>query len=199
VETGSEEESAGYWYACGDGGRIGNTGYHNCRTEDANGGLSTFVFPSDVEVNTYDNFFGPLVEAYQGIKGRVTLNDGYDYPFAYLAFDLVSANKEGMDISAWGGLCLVYESTISFGIELGPDNESVVTRYDNYKASVAKSASTTYTDFSWAKFKQGGWGQDVNQATVLSQVATIRIKFEGTAGTSGDFIIRSIGRLGTCK
>ena len=183
VETGSDEKTAGYWY----------------EYDDSNDkGTSKFTFPADVEENTYGNFYGPLVEAYGGIKANITLGDGYDYPYAGLGFNIWSENQEGVDISAWSGICLTYESTIGFGIELGVENEKTVTEYDNYKAAVSKAPNGSSGDYPWAKFKQGGWGKTVDQETVLQSTAAIKLKFEGTAGTSGDFNICQVGSLGQC-
>ena len=184
VETGSDEETSGYWYDYNDAN---------------DGGASAFKFPADVEANAYDNFYGPLVEAYGGIKATITLGAGYDYPYAGIGFNIWSEGQEGVDISAWGGICLSYQSTIGFGIELGVEDEATVTEYNNYKATVAKAATVTASDFPWSKFKQGtGWGKTVDQATVLAKTAAIKLKFEGTAGTSGDFLIQKVGSNGMC-
>ncbi|MBR4786104.1 MAG: T9SS type A sorting domain-containing protein, partial [Fibrobacter sp.] len=71
--------------------------------------------------------------------------------------------------------------------------------YDNYKAAVSKAPNGSSGDYPWAKFKQGGWGKTVDQETVLQSTAAIKLKFEGTAGTSGDFNIRQVGSLGKCS
>ena len=198
VMTESLEETAGWWYDCNDNQKGQYGPQIVCEDGYATRGSSVFQYPYGVEVNPYGNFYGPLIEAYQGIKGKVVLGEGYQYPFIFLAFDLVSENKEGMDISGWDGFCLVYESDLSFSLEVVPENESTVTEYNNYKASVPKSSYITW-DIPWNKFKQDdGWGKEVDQATVLSDAATIRLKFEGIAGTTGEFNIRSIGRLGSC-
>ena len=151
VETGSPDSTAGYWYEYND--------------KDYEG-TSYFTWPADVEANAYNNFFGPLTEAYRGIKGSFTLGDGYEYPYSGIGFNVLSDQQEGADITAWEGICLAYESTIGFGIELGVENEKEVTVVD----------------------------QDV----VLKATAAIKLKFEGTAGTSGDFRICQIGSLGRC-
>ncbi|MBR3668884.1 MAG: hypothetical protein IKN70_02590 [Fibrobacter sp.] len=184
VETGSDAETAGYWF----------------QYTDANyNGTSSFFYPPEVSVDEWDNFYGPLIQAYGGIKGHVEIGPGYDYPYAGLGFNLVSDNQEGMNISWWGGVCIVYQSTIGFEVELVPENEAVVTEYNNYLASVLKSASMKVLDIPWSKFKQGsGWGQIVSQDEILASVAGINIKFSGTAGTAGDFLIQSIGRSGSC-
>ncbi len=183
VETGSPDSTAGYWYEY---------------TDENDQGTSKFTWPADVEANDYNNFFGPLIEAYAGIKGSFTLGDGYEYPYAGIGFNVLSDKQEGADITAWEGICLAYESTIGFGIELGVENEKEVTAYDNYKATVGKSPTSTIADYAWNKFKQGKWGTVVDQDVVLKATAAIKLKFEGTAGTSGDFRICQIGSLGRC-
>lgn len=185
VETGSEEETSGYWYDY---------------TDKDNEGTSAFTFPADVEANEYDNFYGPLIEAYGGIKGSVSLGAGYDYPFAGLGFNIWSEAQEGVDITAWGGICVSYQSTLGFAIELGVADEANVTEYNNYKATVSKAASISVADFPWTKFKQeANWGKTVPQATVLGSTAAIKFKFSGTAGTTGDFLLQKVGSTGMCS
>ena len=186
VETGSTEtKTAGYWYEY---------------TDKDNKGTSVFTWPAGIEANEYDNFFGPLIEASSGIKGSVSLGDGYEYPFAGLGFNIWSEGQEGVDISAWGGICVSYSSDIGFAIELGVEDEATVTEYNNYKATVSKSATVTTADFAWAKFKQeSGWGVAVDQAEILKKVAAIKLKFSGTAGDGGDFLIQKVGSNGACS
>ena len=184
VVTGSTEiKSSGYWYDYND---------------KSDGGSSAFTFPSEIEANNYGNFYGPLVEAYYGIKATITMGEGYEYPYAGIGFNIWSEDQEGVDISEWGGICLAYESTIGFGIELAVENEKTVTGYDNYKATVAKSPSSTTTNYPWSKFSQGGWGTEVPIDDVLAKTYAIKLKFEGTAGTSGNFLICQIGSLNQC-
>jgi hypothetical protein len=185
VETGSDDETAGYWFEFNDANDYGT---------------SSISYPPDVSVNEYDNFFGPLTEAYQGIKGTVMIGAGYDYPYVGLGFNLVSGDQEGTDISSWGGICLVYSSNLNFAIELQVEDEAMVTEYNNYKASVARSANMTTIDYPWSKFKQEvGWGKTVVIDSVLRKTAAIKLKYQGVAGSTGDFVFYSIGRLGTCK
>lgn len=185
VETGSDDETAGYWFEFNDANDFGT---------------SSISYPPDVSVNEYDNFFGPLTEAYQGIKGTVMIGAGYDYPYVGLGFNLVSGDQEGTDISRWDGICLVYSSNLNFAIELQVEDEATVTEYNNYKASVARSANMTTIDYPWSKFKQEvGWGKTVVIDSVLRKTAAIKLKYQGVAGSTGDFVFYSIGRLGNCK
>jgi hypothetical protein len=151
-----------------------------------------------VEPDTYDNFFGPLVEVYGGIKASVTLGDDYDYPYVGLGFNVWSENQEGVDVSEWGGICIAYQSTIPFVIELGVEDEATLTEYVNYRASVSVSNTITAVDFSWAKFRRD-WGPGPSIEDVLKKVAAIKLKFEGEAGTTGDILIQKLGSLGECN
>ena len=177
VNTGSDDLTSGYWYNYSD---------------DNDGGTSRLVFPADVEANTYGNFFGPLIEAYSGIKAHVSLGDGYDYPYAGIGFNIWNENQDGADISSWGGIVIGYESTIGFRAEVGVENEGNVTAYDSYSAVVPKAPSGKEMVLPWARFEQGGWGIEADWNYVLAHASTIRLKFEGIAGTSGDFRITSI-------
>ena len=182
VNTGFDDYS-GYWFTFNDANDLGH---------------SYISFPADVEEDEYNNFYGPLIRAYKGIVGSVNLGEGYDYPYAGFAFNVYDEYGTGTNITDWGGVCLVYRSTLGFSIEL--QDESNVTDYNNYKATVAKSATISAVDFLWSDFKQGtGWGETVAQATVLSNVSRIKLTYEGAAGTSGVAEIYSIGHPGTCS
>lgn len=182
VNTGFDDYS-GYWFTFNDANDLGH---------------SYISFPADVKEDEYSNFFGPLIRAYKGIVGSVNLGEGYEYPYAGFAFNVYDEYGTGTNITDWGGVCLVYRSTLGFSIEL--QDESNVTDYNNYKATVAKSATISAVDFLWSDFKQGtGWGETVAQATVLSNVSRIKLTYEGAAGTSGVAEIYSIGHPGTCS
>lgn len=186
VETGSPDETAGYWYDFSD--------------RDV-GGSSKFIFPSDVEEREDGNFYGPLVEYYMGIRASVSFGDDYDppyQPYAGLGFNVWSEDQEGVDVSAWGGICIAYKSTIAFSIELGIEDEATVTAYIKYRVSVPEATTISVIDFPWSKFKTGVWGPNASIEDVLKKVAAIKLKFEGSAGTTGEFLIQKIGSLGQC-
>ena len=177
VNTGSNDLTSGYWYNYSD---------------DNDGGASRLVFPADVEANTYGNFFGPLIEAYGGIKAHVSLGDGYDYPYVGLGFNIWSENQEGVDISSWGGIVIGYESSLGFNTIISVEDEKSVTGYDNYRARAPKAPSGNQLVLPWSEFKQQGWGTPADLNYVLTRANAIRLQFEGIAGTSGDFRITSI-------
>lgn len=185
LSTDDGTDKSGYWYDYSD---------------KDNSGTSAFTWPSDVSANTYGNFYGPLVEAYGGIKGIAVLSTGYDYPFLGIGFNLVNEAQDGADISGWEGMCITYTSTKAFYYELGTQNEKETTEYNNYKVTIPAATTKATGNYAWTSFKQeSGWGKTLAQATALTQIAAIKLKFSGTAGTSIDFLISEIGSYGQCK
>ena len=182
VITGSPDSTSGWWYDFNDKNDLG---------------YSRILFPPDIE-DSEGSFFGPLVETYGGIKGEVQLDEGYQYPYAGLGFHVLNNKPQGTDITAWGGICVAYESEITFLVELVVEDEKNVTGYDNYRAPATRSVTATYANLPWDKFQQVGWGKEADRDSVLKQVATVRLRFEGNAGTSGNFMITAIGSLNTC-
>jgi len=185
VETGSPDSTSGWWYFYDD-------------SDD--GGKSNITVPADIETRESPDFIGAMAKVYGVIKATVKLNDGYEYPYAGIGFNVWNEQKEGADISAWGGFCLEYQSTIGFSIELVPENEEDVTAFNNYKATVAKAASMNTTNFRWDKFRQEtGWGKEANLDSVLAKTASVKLAFNERAGTEGDFLIYMVGSFGMCS
>ena len=174
----------GYWYEFTDQG------------ED--GGNSYFTYPVEPRTGGHVDYLGPIIEQYGGIKGTVTLQRGYDYPYAGLGFDIVGA-REGTDVTDWGGLCLVYQSTVDFYLKIPVENEATVVKYDNYRYKLPKTSGLTAVDIAWDNFKQAGFGTKIDRAEALKKVAAVTLEFNDEVGTPQDFFIQSIGRYGTCQ
>lgn len=184
VVTGLHEKGAASWYDYNDSGEGGN---------------SVIYFPNDI-VRLNGNSYGPLVQTYHGIVGSVLLQPGYDYPFAALGFNIVNDDMVGGNITGWGGLCVVYQSSIQIRLIITVEDEETNVQYNNYKVYLPVSNSMTVAEFSWSKFKQeSGWGIKMSRDEVLTKVAAIKFEFSESAGTAGDFRIQSVGTLGSCN
>lgn len=182
--SSSAVEQQGNGSICGDlicnaGDSFGSYNYY----EDEN------TYGEKTTITTFEDDNGKL-------KVGVSFGDPKEGVTSYAGIHFYYING---DISDWGGICLVYQSTLNFGIELAVKNEEVVTGYDNYKAVVKSSPTMVAVDFPWSSFKQEGWGVRIGQETALANIEDIRLKFEGKAYTDGTYIIQSMGRLGTCK
>ncbi len=184
VLTGGDETS-GYWYEFND---------------NSEGGSSTIEFPSDVDTHIDGSPFSDLIEKYRGIQLGVAFGSGFEKPYAGVAFNVWSEEQEGVNVYPWGGLCLEYKSSIDFEIELGLENGAIPTMGScSFVASVPASTSEKVSDFVWEKFKNNcGAGVSPDIMDVLKKVATVKLKFKGDAGTTGDFFIERIGAVGMC-
>ena len=178
---------------------ISGSGYWFDFNDKEFGGNTIVSFP-DVDENKYGNFFGPLIEKYEGIKGRVSFGDAYAYPYGGVAYNVARANtQEGQDMTNWFGFCMTYKSTSGFSIELVPQDEKNVTNYDNFRAQVPKASRDTTVNFEYAKFKQGKWGTQTDLSSVLARIVAVRFRFEGSSGTDIDFEIKKLGSVDGCR
>ncbi|MBR4785980.1 MAG: T9SS type A sorting domain-containing protein [Fibrobacter sp.] len=190
VITGSPEETSGYWYIY----------------DDANDyGTSHFIFPPEFDLNTYDSYpFALMTEEYGGIKLSVVLDEGYEYPYVGLGFNIWNEEQEAADITAWEGICLEYSSELDFSVIVGIENEKTVIGYSGEEVAkrVSKSSSLTVVDLLWEKFNNPfalPIGKSENPA--FAQAVAIKLKFQGEAGTKakGEFFLKKIGSLGQCS
>lgn len=184
VLTGGDETS-GYWYEFND---------------NSEGGSSTIQFPSNVDTHIYGSPFPELIEKYRGIQLGVAFGSGYEKPYAGVAFNVWSEEQEGVNVYPWGGICLQYKSSIDFEIELGLEDGAIPTMGScSFVARVPASTSEKISDFVWEKFKNNcGAGVSPDIMDVLKKVASVRLRFSGATGTTGDFLIQRIGAVGMC-
>ena len=185
VETGGDSRTSGYWYQFNDGD---------------NGGTSALQFPSDIDTLIYGSPFPELIKKRHGIELGVKFGEGYEKPYAGVAFNVWNEEQEGGSVSPWGGICLQYKSSIDFEIELGLEDGAIPTMGScSFVARVPASTSEKISDFVWEKFKNNcGAGVSPDLTDVLKKVASVRLKFSGAAGTTGDFLIQRIGAVGMC-
>ena len=185
VETGGDSRTSGYWYQFNDGD---------------NGGTSALQFPSDIDTLIYGSPFPELIKKRHGIELGVKFGEGYEKPYAGVAFNVWNEEQEGVDVSPWGGICLQYKSSIDFEIELGLEDGAIPTMGAcSFVARVPASTSEKISDFGWEKFKNNcGAGVSPDIMDVLKKVAAVKLKFTGDAGTTGEFLIERIGAVGMC-
>lgn len=187
VDTGLDDGSdeSGYWYTYSD---------------DANSGTSAITWPVPTGNEYDDNALDPIIDHCGGLCGQVSLGAGYDYPFAGLGFNLTGPTQTGADVTAWGGLCITYTAGVAPILEIAPEDEATVTEYNNYMSKLKVAASASTLNLAWSDFKQeSGWGVTVPQASYLTMIAAVKVKFSGKAGTSGDFNIIQVGENGACS
>ena len=192
-----EGSTMGYWFDYDDA--------------DSKGG-SYIAYPLDS--NQYGSYIDPMTEGVGYLYVKYNLADPtltgqesltpagetyYPYNFAGLGFNLVSAQKETMDLSSLTGLCVTYtsEHTVTFEIE---DNKSG----DHSCAKKLDPQSTPKAvNVSWADFSEPtDWGTKVWEAGCSAAAGSARaIKFKmenGGAPESGVLRIFNVGPANTC-
>jgi len=184
VITGSPEETSGYWY------------YYNDEKEQ---GTSSVRYPPEFDINIYDgSIFDLLVETYGGIKATVELGEGAKAPHAGFGFNTWDEGQHGADITAWGGFCLEYSSSMDFVMQIISEDDGTIISHTYLTKTVAKSASITTVDYEWKDFLDA-MVDSTTMAAVLGNTATVRLVFFGRAGESSEFFLKKIGSHGQCS
>lgn len=193
IETGSDEETAGYWFIVSDS------------TEPYKGN-SDIKLSYDVEADKDDggeyshffcggNFFcGSDFDI--KIQGTATLGDAYSNPFVGIGFNLVSEKREPMDISSWEGVCLIYSSTGKLALELVQPGTPMGHESNNFGYELPKTNAVSMINLPWSAFGLYDVSKSPSTDTLwtVQNAAAIELRFR----ENSDFYVYSIGRYGTC-
>ena len=185
VKTWLDDDSHGFWFDS---------------TDVPEGGNSSITYPGSEAGSPLKTVTNEVINNCGGICGRVLIGDLAEYPYVYVGFSLSETGDSAKDISSWEGVCVLYKSDVSIGLEIGltPEREEFV-GYNVPVAIMRKSSDISVVDLPWSKFKGGvGWGNPIPPAEAAKEAVSMRFKMDGVIGSQGDFAIYSIGRLGTC-
>ena len=186
VTTGLDDgdSTSGYWYSYTDSGE---------------GGSSTITWPVDLGNDYSDDALDPVIDYCGALCFTVTLNKGYDYPYAGVAFNVTGSDQTGGDASDWGGLDVQYSGEGRMYIELAPEDEATLTEYNNYQVILAASSSAKVVSKAWSSFSQeSGWGQTADIEDVYGDLAAVKFKFTNlTVGTEYTYYIYKVGTYGS--
>ncbi|WP_088627137.1 hypothetical protein [Fibrobacter sp. UWB5] len=185
IATGYDNGSgtSGYWYSFGD---------------DADGGMSTIVWPvpateSPDVLDAIIDFCGGVCGTFELAKGSLT----YD-PYAGVGFNIAGVDENGypttVDASAMGGISVTYSSSMGATLELGLGEEMDRSiGYDNPFVVLPKNTNGTVKEFKWSEFKQAGWGDvEITGEEAAKKLASIRFRVQGKDGSKGEFNIKAI-------
>ena len=175
-------------------------------TDSHDGGASTLEYPVE-RGNEYSALaFDYIIDNCGGICGSFVLDKGtlvYN-PFVGIGFNVAGTDERDKavpaDVSAWGGICVVYSSSVNVVIEMGlGDDEDSALGYDVPFVTMPASATGSVLEYTWNRFKQGGWGMDrISGEDASKALAALKFKFQSVTGTRGNFNIMSVGRYGSC-
>lgn len=159
-------------------------------TDGEDGGKSSIVWP--VEFVDGIDTMAAVKDSCYGICGTAALDKGsltYN-PFVSIGFTLArdgSGNPVPVDVSNWGGICIVYTSDIAPALELDlGDSVNKVLDYALPSAVLMKSSVAAnikcipWSAFeipSWFKGDDHGWKDDTG-AKAAKQLVGVRIKLQ---------------------
>ena len=176
-------ETSGYWYWYEDNG---------------DGGNSRIDWP--VEVEYEGDMLKPVIEACQGLCGKVTLDQGdsEEEPFVEFGFNLAGTElpnggaADTTDITAWEGLCVAYSSTSAIKLLLGySDIYEAAVGYVLPSVTMPISTEGTVECYRWKHFGIG-WGVDPHMDQLVKKAASVEFRIQGKSGTTGEFNIMSV-------
>ena len=162
---------------------------------------------NDLDPKAFDH----IIDKCSGICGTANLDRGnHDFdPYVGFGFHVAGpktasgTEKELVDISEWGGLCVVYSSDVSLWVQLGLGdyNEKALYAYDIPYATLPKGYDIVL-NLEWSDFHQQGWGvvngaKSITGPQAAKSVQDIKIKIMAPDGNY-KFNVASIGRLGSC-
>lgn len=176
-------------------------------TDGNEGGKSSIVWP--VEFADGVDSMAAVNKYCRGICGTAALEKGsltYN-PFVSVGFTLArdsSGNPVPVDVSNWGGICIVYTSDIAPALELdlGDSINMKVLNGAVPTASLPKSAYahaikcipwSSFKIASWFKGDDYGWKEDTG-AKAAKQVVGVRFRLQSTPPKEGgyNFFVESI-------
>lgn len=181
---GDEKEEGGYWYGYDDNIVMGH---------------SKIDWPVPLG-NAYDAYvLDPVIDRCDGVCGSFELNKGpaIVYPYVGIGFNILGGNNndEVADVSAWGGLCVVYTSSTPITMKLQPNAQtSEFAEYIVPMATLPQSTAPATVNLGWDEFTQS----TLSGQEVAEKLSGVKLEFAGDDGTTGEFNIMEIGSLGTC-
>ena len=165
-------------------------------TDEDDGGTSTFYWPEGLD--KYGSFETYSRDHLGYVSGSIRFGNGYEFPYGRIGFH-IKGSGSSTDITAWGGMCIVYTATQEFYLRIQADEDEESYGYGDYQAKIPAAKSMSLVNVPWADFIQEGLKKGVSQAHVLSSAQKILFDFKGDAETSNVFTIHAIGKYGTCN
>jgi len=193
TELDAGGEKSGYWFNYGD---------------DADGGASKIDWPVPKGTEWSEDALDPVIDYCGGLCGSFTLSKGtltYD-PFVGVGFNVAGSEEADSDVmvaadaTGMGGVCIAYSVDVGASLEMGlGDAEDKALGYDNPFVTLAKSSGGTVKKFTWANFKQAGWGDGkITGDEAAAKLVALKFKIQAKDGTTGKFNIMTFGAYGGC-
>ena len=203
----SKNEASDYRIQTGIDGPTDNSGYWNDFDDHEKGGASSLNWPVSRGNMWTGNAFDPVIDVCRGVCARITLDKGSlntNIPYVGVYFDVAGATSyvdptpTVGDATAWGGICVVYSSSIDIALELAYGNVNDASLNDNLPQVKLPSGKNVVKNFSWDEFTQLGQIKTITGFEAAQKLASVRFTMRGDDGDYF-FNIHSVGTYGSCK
>lgn len=197
IDTGLDvgTETAGYWFTYND---------------NADKGVSTIEWPVPTGNEHSESAMDPAIDYCAGVCGMYVLDAGlltYN-PFVGIGFNVGgeddSKTPAPVDATAMGGICIGYSVDTDATLELGlGDAVDATLAFDSPAVKLPKTTGAVKR-FTWASFKQAGWGKNNGGETITgdeaaTKLVSVKMKIQSKSGVVGNFNIMSVGAYdGNC-
>lgn len=185
----------GYKFARQPGFSYSDADIWSYYTDAVDGGASVLQWPVPESIG----FINKVVEACDGFCLNFSLVRGKASYEAYVGAEVAvaSASESGdvpMDVVAWKGLCIDYQSDVNLTMELGlgaSGDKWVDYDLPNVVLPISKGETACFT---WDKFRQYGWSKvRMSGKDAAAVLVKVKFKIQGMDGVHGNFVVRSIG------
>lgn len=184
VQVPTGDATGGYWYSY---------------TDKGDGGKSEIIW-GDGTVSADDDKTDLIAEC-GGVCVSFTLDQGTNEnaPYVAIGFNYSKVASKSDDVSAAGGVCVTYVSTVPLDVQIGSDDDEENFGWNNPSAKLTASTSAKTVNLAWSNFKQeSGWGVTTTGAKAAKNAAKFSIRYKGEDGDTGEFIIKKFGPLDAC-
>lgn len=176
-------------------------------TDDINGLNSTVKWPEGVKFETANDLPDAIMESCNGICGEVVFdesdNDELEH-FALVGFFFGKGEKQEVDATELGGLCIAYSASDKVTLEMNfSDSHADDVGYALPEYVLPASAEVSVKRIPWASFVAPDWYKGdtedygVNGAKSL---AGIKVQFDRDESSMMTFNIKAIGPYnGNCE
>ncbi|MCQ2104800.1 MAG: hypothetical protein MJZ26_03305 [Fibrobacter sp.] len=187
--------NGGYKFARQPGFSYSDADIWSYYTDAVDGGASVLQWPVPESIG----FINKVVEACDGFCLNFSLVRGKASYEAYVGAEVAvaGASESGdvpMDVVAWKGLCIDYQSDVNLTMELGlgaSGDKWVDYDLPNVVLPISKGETACFT---WDKFRQYGWSKvRMSGKDAAAVLVKVKFKIQGMDGVRGNFVVRSIG------
>ena len=165
INTGTDD--AGNWFS-----------YDN--TEK--GQRARVVLPAKTDSVLTDEDMAAVIDSCGGLCGTVEFDDSSDSASAGIGFTLGKENST-LDVSAWNGLCVTYESELAMKMKLKQGLNGDETANDDRFVEFPKVARFSTHCAKWDEFSKGA----------AKKLRAVLFEFMGGSKKAGSFNIKGIG------